>query len=463
MTAYNSGTTPLELSAKDKRTAYILILGIILPLLDSTLVNLSVDNIKQYFHTDIAITQWITTAYMLAAATAVPLSAWLTEKITAKKTWVCSLSLFLIGTVLSAISINIHMLIFSRVIQGVATGLLLPVMQTIIVISVGQNKARLALTTMSVPSVLAPILGPLIAGLILQVSDWKMIFWLHIPLCLLSIYFAQKYLPSSKNTEATPFDYLGFIILSLGVISLILGINSLGTKLHTLTFNASILTTIGIVFIIIYIVYYKYKKENSIINLGLFKFDNFRNSGLLLLISSVVYYGGILFYPIFLIQYCNYSIFLSGIMIAFHGVGTLVGRKYIPKLTKKFGESQTLLISIVLTLIGSVLLIPQLIKYEYLVVIAMFFRGFGLGILTINSMSGAYEGLSKHQVSQASSLSRIFTYMGGVIGYSIIAYFLKNTDLENISPHLGLTFIIFCCFIPVVLNRKYNQKTKTIN
>lgn len=462
MDAYNSGTTPLELSSKDKRTVYILILGIILPLLDSTLVNLSVDNIKQYFHTDIAIAQWITTAYMLSAATAVPLSVWLTEKITAKKTWVYSLSLFLIGTILSAISINIYMLIFSRVIQGVATGLLLPVMQTIVVISVGQNKARLALTTMSVPSVLAPIFGPLIAGFILQISDWKMIFWLHIPFCLLSIYFAQKYLPSSENTEATPFDYLGFIILSLGVISLILGINSLGTKLNVLIFNALTLTIIGIISIIIYIVYYNLKKENAIINLDLFKFNNFRNSGLLLFISSVVYYGGILFYPFFLIKYCNYSIFISGIVIAFHGVGTLVGRKYIPKLTQNFGENKTLLLSIFLTLIGSVLLVPQLIKYEYLVVIAMFLRGFGLGILTINSMSGAYEGLSKHQISQASSLSRIFTYMGGVIGYSIIAYFLKNTDLESILPHLGLTFIIFCCFIPVIMNRKYNQQIKIV-
>ena len=456
MNAFSSAKIPELLSSSDKRIIYILILGVVLPLLDSTLVNLSIDSIRQYFNVDISIVQWVTTAYMLAAATSVPLSAWLSERITAKRTWIFSLYLFLIGTILSAISINIYMLIFSRILQGIATGLLLPVMQTIIVNSIGQNKARLALATMSVPSVLAPILGPLIAGSLLQISDWKIIFWLHVPICLVSIYLAQKYLPSMERAKQTFFDYIGFIIASLGIILLILGINSFSSN----TNKFMTLTTIGIVCVLLYIAHYKRQKSNSILDLGLFKFKNFRNCGLLLLLSSIVYYGGILFYPIYLVKLGGYSIFLSGILFALHGVGTLCGRLLIPKITRYIAEYQVLLISTLMTLVGTVLLFPQFIKYEYLVAFTMFIRGFGLGVLTINSMSGAYEGLSKLQVSHASSISRIFTYMGGVLGYSIVAYFFENIHLSSLESHIVIMIITLSFFIPILLNKKaYSQQS----
>lgn len=216
------------LSAADKVIINTLIFGAILPLLDTSVVNVALHDIGSQFGASLGLSQWTITSYTLAAAGAVPLSGWLTQKIGSKRLWLTSLWIFLFGSLFSGLAWNIETLIFSRVLQGVACGVLLPTMQTIVIEAIGKKKAKSALTAMAIPSVIAPILGPVIAGALLRFADWRMIFWLHIPICAMAIYLGWRSIPKdSRDDVITGFDIIGFLLLCPGMILSIYGIDSI--------------------------------------------------------------------------------------------------------------------------------------------------------------------------------------------------------------------------------------------
>lgn len=128
------------LSAADKVIINTLIFGAILPLLDTSVVNVALHDIGSQFGASLELSQWTITSYTLAAAGAVPLSGWLTQKIGSKRLWITSLWIFLFGSLFSGFAWNIEALIFSRILQGIACGVLLPAMQTIVIKTIGKIK-----------------------------------------------------------------------------------------------------------------------------------------------------------------------------------------------------------------------------------------------------------------------------------------------------------------------------------
>ncbi|CAM3872250.1 putative multidrug resistance protein MdtD [Pseudomonas reidholzensis] len=408
----------VTLSAHDRTIIGVLVLGIALPLLDTTLVNLSLHNIGDQLGAPLSMMQWVVTAYTLAAAAAVPLSAWLAARMGAKKLWIISLWLFLIGTALAALAPNVEYLIFSRVLQGIATGLLLPTMQTLVVIGMGQNKTRAALSAMSVPSVLAPILGPLVGGLVLQFFDWRLIFWLHIPICILAIVFASRVIPHADPIPAHPFDGTGFLLLCLGLVAVFYGLSLLSTQANP-AWLPSLLA--GICLMMAFTWHAYRKKQSALIDIRIFREGKFGACCTLLFLSSIAHYGGILLYPLYLIQAGIYPVQVVGLLVALHGVGILLARQRLTKTCLRWGDRNVAQGAIALALVGSTaLLLPPAAYSVYFTAFGMFTRGSGLGILTLLAMSGAYQGLTVAQVAHGSSLSRLVTHLGAATGTTLI-------------------------------------------
>ncbi|KOC87861.1 DHA2 family efflux MFS transporter permease subunit [Winslowiella iniecta] len=444
----NAAHNPL--SASDRAIVNVLIVGAILPLLDTTLVNVALHSIGEQLHAPLSMMQWIVTAYTLAAASTVPLSTWLAQRIGAKQLWLLCLWMFLIGAAMSALARSVELLIFSRIIQGAATGLLLPTMQTIVVIVIGQQKARAALAAMSIPSVLAPIFGPLIGGLALSFTDWRVLFWLHVPICFAAIVLAGRVIPAIERQPSLQFDLTGFVLLCPGLVLAIYGLSGLGDGVSHTTI---IFTVAGVLLMVTFARHAYRRRESALVDLTLFAVANFRLSCLLLFLASVVYYGGILLYPLYLIQAGNYTASWAGILLAMHGVGTLIARHKLSVISAKWGDRQTACMAIFLALLGSVILsLPQIIDDTYLLMSGMLFRGAGIGILTIMPMSSAYHGLAKQQVAHASSLTRILTHTGATIGAVMLAMLLHSSQpVAVLSPsawasaHIALMTVIIVC------------------
>ncbi|MGE6333756.1 MFS transporter [Stenotrophomonas sp. NPDC077659] len=413
----SESTSTSTLTTQDRTLVATLVLGVTLPLLDTTMVNVGLDAIRLGLNAPISTVQWVVTGYTLAAASSVPASAWLVAKLGQRKLWLSCLWAFLIGSALSAIAPNLPLLIASRVLQGLAAGVLLPTMQTIIISEVGRNRSRAALAAISIPSVLAPILGPPIGGLTLQIFSWHWLFWLHIPICAGAIFAAAKRLPTSKKGQARRTDPIALIALSLALTLTMYGATRIdGSSLH---WAFPLLS--GIAMLTLFIARATRPESNAPVDLRIFRELNFTRWCSILFLSSMIYYGGAFLLPLMLMLNSGYTPGQAGLMLALHGVGTLVARQKMTAICARWGDRQTTLGAIILIAAGSLLLFPTSLLNHSAIAVGMLIRGAGVGILTIMSMSGAYEDLTPEQVPHASLLSRIMTNAGAAMGAALVA------------------------------------------
>ena len=156
-----------------RRLTWILVLGGIAPLLDSTIVNVALATLGRDLHASVAITQWTITGYLLAMAIAMPVTGWATQRLGAKRLWIISLVVFVAGSALSGAAWNMDSLIVFRVVQGAAAGIMMPLLVTILVQAAGPGRLGRMMAIASLPAVVVPALGPVVGGLIVTNLSWR--------------------------------------------------------------------------------------------------------------------------------------------------------------------------------------------------------------------------------------------------------------------------------------------------
>src|ERR1700760_2943645 len=157
-----SGATGEEgLSREVKLVAAVVVLGAIMAVLDTTIVNVALDTLSRDLHAPLSTIQWVSTGYLLSLAAVIPLSGWVTERFGSKRTWIASIALFAMGSALCALATSAGELIAFRILQGLGGGMLMPVGFTLIAQSAGPARVGGALSPVGVPILLGPIFGPI--------------------------------------------------------------------------------------------------------------------------------------------------------------------------------------------------------------------------------------------------------------------------------------------------------------
>src|SRR5580700_5830493 len=172
----------------------VAVIGSFLSQLDATVVNVSLSTLAVELHTTLTTIQWVTSGYLLALALMLPLNGWLVQRIGAKRLYLVCFSGFVLTSALCAASWSANSLIGFRVLQGVSGGLMAPMMQLMVARVAGKNLVRV-MSYAAVPILLGPILGPVIAGAILQHASWRWLFLVNLPVGVLAIVLAVLFLP----------------------------------------------------------------------------------------------------------------------------------------------------------------------------------------------------------------------------------------------------------------------------
>lgn len=406
-----------SLSVAEVRLTWVLTAGVVLPLLDGTLVNLAVAPISLAFGEAVQRTQWVVTVYALAAAVAVTVSAWLVQTFGTRRTWLGCLVLFFASTVMAAVSSVLSVLLVARIFQGIAAGVLLPVMQMIVIRRIGKQKSKAALAAMSVPSVLVPMMGPLLAGWVLSWADWHDLFWLQVPVCVLAIACAWRGIPEDAAESRTSFDLVGFLMLAPGLVVLAHALHDTGHG-DSLLGAEMVLASI----ILSGFAYWGFKLgQRALLDVRLWGVRSFMIAALVLFMSSFVYYGGVFAYPLILMQHAGYSAGHAGLLLSLHGLGALLGRQYLPAMSRRWGGRRTGLLFTGLALAGSLPLVSDtVLQIPGVLGVALSLRGAGVGVLTILAMATAYDEINPQQVPHASAWTRIVTHFGGAVGPALV-------------------------------------------
>jgi EmrB/QacA subfamily drug resistance transporter len=461
--------TKEKLSKEIIGISLILVFGILPPMFDATIINIAINDFAKIFSIPFSVVQWIVTGYVLAMGVAVPFSGWLMNKMDSKKIFLYSLGLFLLSSLFSGLSWNIHSLIFFRILQGFASGLLMPILTTMVMQLAGGDKIGRMMSIVGFPIILGPILGPIIGGTILQYLNWQWLFFINIPLGIIAlalIYWkVPAFEPTNKNSK---LDLVGILMLAVSSASIIYGIAIHKTMMNNLWLY--VLST-GVAILIAYVFYARRKNENAIIPLSLFKLKNFDASFVALFLAGFANNGPMLLLPMFLQNVRGLDVITSALWLIPQGIGMLITRSITGRFIDNIGARWITVFSIIITLIGTIPFVYfDNSTSQWLIWAILLTRGMGLGSVTISIMSDSYTGLEKQQIPQASIATRIIQNVGAAFGSGILAIIVNNAMLgkektiANItnSYHSGflmsLVFMVIMIIPALFLTNKLSKK-----
>ena len=165
------------------------------------------------------------TGYLLALAATVPVSAWAARRIGIKRLYLISILVFTVGSALCGLAWSSGSLIFFRVLQGIGGGMIMPVGQMILVKTAGKENLGRVMGVLSTPTVLAPVLGPTLGGILLQSFGWQWIFLINVPIGVVALIYGVRVLPQDEPEEAGKLDVVGLVLAAVGTVSLIYGLS----------------------------------------------------------------------------------------------------------------------------------------------------------------------------------------------------------------------------------------------
>src|SRR3954452_17398429 len=216
-----------ELGRPVLAAAAVVVCGAVMTILDSTIVNVAIKRLGLVFDARLSTIQWVSTAYLLAIAAVIPLAGWAVDRYGTRRVFMSAVAAFAGGSLLCGLAWSAGSLIAFRVLQGLGGGLVMPVGMTILARAAGQDRMGRVMALVGVPMLLAPAIGPVLGGALLDSASWRLIFFITLPVAALALVLAARVLPRAGGEERTvPLDVLGLALLSPGLAALVAGLVS---------------------------------------------------------------------------------------------------------------------------------------------------------------------------------------------------------------------------------------------
>lgn len=418
------------------RLAGVLILGVIAPVLDSTIVNVAIRTLGGDLHASVSTIQWVSTGYLLAMAVAIPVTGWSTDRFGGKRMWLLALTLFLVGSVLSGAAWSVGSLIAFRVLQGLGAGLLLPIMQTLLFRSANGRTDGMGriMAMISLPMLLGPVLGPVIGGLIIGHLQWRWIFFVNPPICLVAILLAWRLMPADTTRTGQHLDLAGLLLLSPALAAMIYGLSQVGDR-GGFDHAQVLLPLIAGLLVLLVFAWHALRVREPLVDLRLFRHRSFTVSALLLFLAGMASFGAMFLLPLYYQELRGESVVVAGLLMAPQGLGVALSR-LAGTAIDRIGARPVVLGGVVLLALGTLPFIAAGAHTStWWLAVALVVRGTGLGAVTMAVMLGVYDGLNRAEVPHASSMSRIFQQLGGSFGTAILAVVLQR----QLAGHPGPT------------------------
>ncbi len=431
-----SEANAFSLTPEVRRTSTVVVLGSIMSILDTTIVAVALATLGRDFHVSVTTIQWVATGYLLALAMVIPITGWAVDRFGAKLIWMTSLSLFIIGSSLCGMAWSANSLIVFRVLQGIGGGMLLPVGQSILARAAGPQRMGRIMSIIGVPMVLGPIMGPVIGGLIVSNYSWRWIFYINVPIGIVTLLVSQRWLPKWDTDERFPsaFDTLGFCLLSPGLAALVYSLAEVGTTGSFTSTSVIISFAIGIVLMTGFI-FHALHIKNPLLELHLFKDRNFTIANLCIFVLGATLFGSMFLLPLYYQIARGQEAWVAGLLMAPQGIGAACIMRWAGNITDRFGPRRIVPFGVLLMAAATIpFAFVTTSTSEALLAVTLFVRGLGLGLSMMPVTAAAYFDLSHAEIPKASTTMNIVRQVGGSVATALFAVVLERQIVANLGP-----------------------------
>jgi MFS transporter, DHA2 family, multidrug resistance protein len=403
--------------------------------LDTSIVNVSLDHIAGGMGSDYDEATWVTTTFLVAQAIVIPASGWLANVIGRKRYYMISVALFTVASFACGIAPNLSLLILARIVQGAAGGGLAAVEQSMLVDTFPPEQRGPAFAAYGIVVVVGPIAGPVLGGVITDNFSWRWCFLINVPVGALSLFLVNLLVdePLALIRErkrllerGLRFDMVGFLLIGgfLGCLEVTLDRGQTDNW-----FSSPLISTTAITAALCLVLFIPWEltRDEPVIPISMFGRRNFAISSILLMINGVIIFGTTLFIPQLLQQVLGYTATDAGLALTAGGAATIIVMPLSGILTSKVDPR--LLIGGAFIVEGLAMLnmtgLDTQMSFEAAATARMF-QAVGLPFLFVPISAIAYVGLAPTESNQASALMNVARNLGGTIGISTVQTMLAQ-------------------------------------
>ncbi|MBN9312597.1 MAG: MFS transporter [Chryseobacterium sp. 39-10] len=431
----------------------VLATAIFMQMLDSTILNTSLPAIAKDLHESPLNMQNAIISYVLTLALFMPVSGFLADKFGTRKIFIFSLVVFSLGSLFCALSQDLTQLVISRVIQGIGGSLMTPVGKLAIIKTYPKNELLQAMNYAIVPALIGPVLGPLVGGYMVDYFSWHWIFLINIPMGLLGIILAFRYMPNYLS-DATDFDFKGFLIFASASLLLSISIEWLG--------NTGNITPVLLIFLLGFIMLYFYyrhakKDSNPIFPLNLFQVRTFRVGILGNLITRLGISSIPLLLPLMIQIAYKETAVVSGWIVAPMAITAIFGKSLVIKILNTFGYRRTLMVNtftigVLICCLGIPGIHTSIFWYIPIIAVMGFFNS--IQFTSMNTISIA--DLRNSHTSSGNSLLAVNQQLsigfGIAFGLIVLKLFESQLSTTGADPHLAFRYSFFVMGILTIIS-----------
>ena len=409
------------------RIATVLIVGGLAVVFDTTIVSVALPTLAAELTTTVSTVQWVSTAYLLALGVTIPAVGWAQSRFGGKRLWMFALVLFLIGSIACSVAWNAPSLITFRAFQGVGGGVLLPLMSTLVMQAAGGRALGRTMAMLSLPAVLGPVLGPVIGGVILNFFDWRWLFWVNVPFCVVGLVLAWRMLAHDGPRARVRLDVVGLLLLSPGLVGVLYGLSNANTPAGFARSDVLAPLLIGVALLAAFAVHSWHMAGRALVDMRLLRNRSVASASVLLLLSGAALYGGMLLLPLYFQDLRGVDPLMAGLLLVPQGVGTFFSRTIAGRLMDSIGAKWVASAGFAIVGLATIpFAVADQATGDGVLMVFLVLRGFGLGAVTVPVMAVAFIGLDRADVPHASILTRIAQQIGGSFGVALLAVILEG-------------------------------------
>ncbi|WP_424187346.1 DHA2 family efflux MFS transporter permease subunit [Actinokineospora sp. G85] len=408
------------------KVAGVVVLGVIMSILDVTVVSVALPTFAEEFQSSYATVAWTMTGYTLALAAVIPLTGWAADRFGTKRLYITALVLFVLGSVLCSMAWDVTTLITFRVLQGLGGGMLLPLGMTIMTKAAGPDRIGRVMAVLGVPMLLGPIGGPILGGWMIDALSWHWIFLINLPIGIIALVAAIVALPKDNPSPSETFDYVGMLLLSPGLALLLFGVSSI-PETGTLSSTRVLVPALVGLALVVGFVFHALRQRHPLIDLRLFQNRQLTTATITLFLFAVAFFGAMLLVPSYFLQVRGETTLAAGLLLAPQGLGAMISMPIAGRLADKTGAGRIVLTGMVPIAIGMGVLTQLSADTSYVVILGvLFLMGLGMGASMMPLMSAALQTLTDHTVARGSTLMNIVQQVAASIGTAVMSVVLTS-------------------------------------
>lgn len=415
------------------------ILGTTTVSLNNSTVNPAIPIFIKDFDIGPVLATWIMVSFMASMGVTMPLTNYLSQRCGRRRLYLTGLIIFIVGSLIGTYATSIEGVLIARTIQGIASGLMIPLSLAIIYSQYPKEERGRVTGIWGAAVMLSPAIGPLFGSLILEYFDWQALFLINIPFAFMAFMLGLRALPVSVSEQNPPFDFIGYALISIGISLLLISTGQLQSIAALSNVVNLIMLTCALLCLMCFCLH-SFNTANPLLNLKLFALKGYRNSVIIAVAQAIGMFESLFLLPLLVQIVLGYSPMLTGFLLLFTAIFASIFAQIGGRILDKQGPR--LIVSCGLILTSSATLgfgfVSHMTPIWWLFFLAIF-RGVGIGLSYIPITTAGINTLPDNMVTQGSVMNnisrRLYSSLALVIGALWLEHSLSTTSVDHSSQY----------------------------